>query len=344
MPKFRKKPVVIEACQFIYGDDPFGVINVLEPMADVDPRSSIVHGKHWVSTLEGPLIVSPGDWIIKGVKGEFYPCKPDIFAATYEEVKEPIPTQADTDPRAEHSPRWVKTWKLVNQLELRAGLATTNGPMDGSVFREAALELRRFLVEFGAEPTPNVESYDYLARLFTHYAPQCKPLPTLLGLCTQIDNLLVALTDTSTGVVNDPTRTTATCARSGGIASTRSVSRLRGRYARSTGLTPNCGPHGPRSSEMKVKCANCGVMGGLGRRVCPFAPDGPEGMDAASRRYISCALEDGSKLATQIRALSDRMMAHACEPGCDNEGCVVLRDARDVLMTAAAALEYRAKE
>jgi hypothetical protein len=40
-----------------------------------------------ISTLEGDLRASPGDWIIRGVKGEFYPCKPDIFAATYEPVE-----------------------------------------------------------------------------------------------------------------------------------------------------------------------------------------------------------------------------------------------------------------
>ena len=43
-----------------------------------------VHG--WIDTLEGGHIVCPGDWIIKGVKGEYYPCKPDIFEATYEPV------------------------------------------------------------------------------------------------------------------------------------------------------------------------------------------------------------------------------------------------------------------
>ena len=43
--------------------------------------------KHVISTLEGDMEVSPGDWIIKGVVGEFYPCKPDIFEKTYEKVK-----------------------------------------------------------------------------------------------------------------------------------------------------------------------------------------------------------------------------------------------------------------
>ena len=49
-----------------------------------------------ISTLEGAHWVSPGDWIIKGVKGEFYPCKPDIFAATYE--AEPVPSSTGLPP------------------------------------------------------------------------------------------------------------------------------------------------------------------------------------------------------------------------------------------------------
>lgn len=44
-------------------------------------------GKHWVQTLEGPLVASMGDWIITGVKNEKYPCKPDIFEMTYEAVE-----------------------------------------------------------------------------------------------------------------------------------------------------------------------------------------------------------------------------------------------------------------
>lgn len=45
-----------------------------------DPES----GKYWIPTLEGPMFVSVNDWIIKGIAGEFYPCKPDIFIKTYE--------------------------------------------------------------------------------------------------------------------------------------------------------------------------------------------------------------------------------------------------------------------
>ena len=72
--KFRKKPVVIEATQwFKMGDHPAVCQNGKEKGA--------------VQTLEGPMTVTPGDWIITGVKGEHYPCKPDIFEMTYEKVE-----------------------------------------------------------------------------------------------------------------------------------------------------------------------------------------------------------------------------------------------------------------
>lgn len=76
MSKFRKKPVVIEAIQFIGNFD--------EIEAFVGGDAEFRDGKLLVATLEGPLWASRNDWIIKGIKGEFYPCKPDIFEATYE--------------------------------------------------------------------------------------------------------------------------------------------------------------------------------------------------------------------------------------------------------------------
>lgn len=84
MDKFRKKPAVIEAIQFRAANKATHEnVNFSTPDPEKEPY---VVGKHWIQTLEGPLIVSDGDWIIKGVKGEFYPCKPDIFDATYERV------------------------------------------------------------------------------------------------------------------------------------------------------------------------------------------------------------------------------------------------------------------
>jgi len=76
MPKYRKKPVVIEAVKWTGS-------NTKEINQFAMPHG--VHGsKVVIQTLEGLMEGIPGDWIIKGVKGEFYPCKPDIFEATYE--------------------------------------------------------------------------------------------------------------------------------------------------------------------------------------------------------------------------------------------------------------------
>lgn len=81
--KFRKKPVVIEAVQFT-GKNPR---TVFEWMGKPDGDAGYIQDKElFIETLEGVMTAKPGDWIIRGVKGEFYPCKPDIFEATYEAV------------------------------------------------------------------------------------------------------------------------------------------------------------------------------------------------------------------------------------------------------------------
>ena len=77
--RFVKKPVVIEAVRFVGNFD--------EIEAFVGGDAEFRNGELVIATLEGPLRASDGDWIIKGVKGEFYPCKPDVFELTYEEVK-----------------------------------------------------------------------------------------------------------------------------------------------------------------------------------------------------------------------------------------------------------------
>ena len=80
--KYRKKPVVIEAVQFT-GKNQCDVVAFTGDVAGVTSED----GDLMIVTLEGSLRASPGDWIIKGVKNEFYPCKPDIFEATYERVE-----------------------------------------------------------------------------------------------------------------------------------------------------------------------------------------------------------------------------------------------------------------
>jgi hypothetical protein len=79
--KFRKKPVIIEAMQFDGSDK-----SALEICFWSGMSSLFDEGTLKIETLEGTLTASPGDWIIKGIKGEFYPCKPDIFESTYEAV------------------------------------------------------------------------------------------------------------------------------------------------------------------------------------------------------------------------------------------------------------------
>ena len=101
MPIFRKKPVEIEAVQFdgspesgaaiVTWAQGFGVEEVeFHPfLADHfkgDPNVYVAHPDPYmrIVTLEGVMVGNKGDWIIRGVKGEFYPCKPDIFEATYD--------------------------------------------------------------------------------------------------------------------------------------------------------------------------------------------------------------------------------------------------------------------
>lgn len=86
MPQFRKKPVVVEAVQWRFGDKP---LDCMIPYGDsVVDYSGNYDGFYFIQTREGIHHVSDGDWIIKGVKGEFYPCKPDIFEATYDIVQQ----------------------------------------------------------------------------------------------------------------------------------------------------------------------------------------------------------------------------------------------------------------
>jgi hypothetical protein len=78
MPKYRKKPVVVTAEQFLPNKTPWPA-----GVEKSDPEGIPI-----IKTLEGDMIVSNGDYVITGIKGERYPCKPDIFEATYELVRE----------------------------------------------------------------------------------------------------------------------------------------------------------------------------------------------------------------------------------------------------------------
>ncbi len=91
MAKFRKKPVVIEAMQWWPpGDKRWpGPLPEVEILIAGPNHPTLQQGKFLTAnivTLECSMTVSPCDWIITGVKGEKYPCKPDIFEATYESI------------------------------------------------------------------------------------------------------------------------------------------------------------------------------------------------------------------------------------------------------------------
>ena len=111
MSKYRKKPVVIEAIQLRW--DTWGEMcahadvgrvgegkpqgcyidwdgNPTDNYPGSGPEGQEARIGLYIPTLEGLMVGTEGDWIIRGVKGELYPCKPDIFAATYEPVEEEI--------------------------------------------------------------------------------------------------------------------------------------------------------------------------------------------------------------------------------------------------------------
>ena len=131
--KYRKKPVVIEAIR--YSGDNLAEVLVFtgkHPRFDEWFSSFDEYAAHVASdrqvfkilTLEGTMEASPGDWIIKGVKGEFYPCKPDIFEATYEPALSTVtPDEAGG---------------LVERLQEQATLMKVLSPYFASACREAA--------------------------------------------------------------------------------------------------------------------------------------------------------------------------------------------------------------
>lgn len=97
--RFTKKPVTIEAVQFNNDESSYALIRWINEGQLAAGRcfASWQNNELIVPTLEGEHIASPGDWIIRGVKGEFYPCKPDIFEMTYDLAalsSQPSPEQA----------------------------------------------------------------------------------------------------------------------------------------------------------------------------------------------------------------------------------------------------------
>ena len=140
---YRKKPVVVEAVQWT-GENHAEMCEFIDPeVFEIKPKEGLI-----IHTLEGNHHASPGDYIIKGVNGEFYPCKPDIFAKTYEPAtltppNEPLTLEQLREMDGE--PVWVEDVKHWALIDIEKG-----GQWDGVPFAIWA--------ENGAKFTYNVES------------------------------------------------------------------------------------------------------------------------------------------------------------------------------------------
>ena len=103
--KYRKKPVVIEAVKIIYAEmlsngpehSPFAEMtpwieaSITSGVLSLSTKGARDYAVIEIKTLEGTMEATPGDYLIRGIKGELYPCKPDIFDATYESAEETVP-------------------------------------------------------------------------------------------------------------------------------------------------------------------------------------------------------------------------------------------------------------
>ena len=140
---YRKKPVTVEAIQWT-GENHAEMCEFIDPeMFEIIPRVGLV-----IHTLEGNHHASPGDYIIKGVNGEYYPCKPDIFAKTYETPTLTPPNDPLTLEQLREmdgEPVWVEDVKHWALIDIEKG-----GQWDGVPFAIWA--------ENGTKFTYNVES------------------------------------------------------------------------------------------------------------------------------------------------------------------------------------------
>jgi len=168
MDKYRKKPVIIEAVQFD-GLNPTEIKDFVGEHCEVEiydnkvtpPVASIV-----IHTLEGDMEVSKGDYVIRGVKGEFYPCKPDIFEQTYESAE----TQKELEEAAEEYIKkgrylpeaWLVRPAFIAGAEWQARQLLQGSPMpeDTVLFNKGVAEGRRLMMEDAVEGEVIVPIYE----------------------------------------------------------------------------------------------------------------------------------------------------------------------------------------
>lgn len=148
--KFRKRPVVIEAVQLDGTEAAFdaaiafmggasGAHNGHLP--DTDPNKSWLY----IDTLEGQMTAKTGDWIIKGVQGEFYPCKPDIFAATYEPAE--ALRQSQSLPAGAVAGLVGKWREIAEKNSAKADYLNESGDSSDAAWCEAAAEHRFYCAD-----------------------------------------------------------------------------------------------------------------------------------------------------------------------------------------------------
>ncbi len=114
--KYIKKPVEVEAVQW-------NGKNINEVLEFTNNAAKFKNGKMQISTLEGIMTASVGDYVVKGVKDEFYPCKPDIFNATYASVEEHIVSREDVKAeivtQSGETRLYIDGEEIANVLKLR---------------------------------------------------------------------------------------------------------------------------------------------------------------------------------------------------------------------------------
>lgn len=167
MPKFRKKPVVIEAVLMSAGSP------VPQWLQDALNEGTCGYGPEgmYIRTLEGVMTASPGDWIIQGVKGEIYACKPDIFRETYEPAEPPV-VMAEMTPEQEEAFKreWEKPW-------LPAMSSPEPGPAVGDAFTERLEDIDADASPPGRPILPPGWSQDVMTGMITDDHGQAQGIP-----------------------------------------------------------------------------------------------------------------------------------------------------------------------
>lgn len=139
--KYRKKPVEIEAIQ-LTEDNTCEVLTFCNSHNDIVASND--NGTVSIRTLEGTMVANVGDYVIRGVKGEYYPCKPDIFEATYDKVEDEM--------LATTAPVWVDMRMKFDPAEI-ANIAEwlRNDPRMTKVEFDSTANTIHFEIEYGEE-------------------------------------------------------------------------------------------------------------------------------------------------------------------------------------------------